>query len=151
MDQHPKSKTLPLVIPLVMYHGTSAQKAITLDDLVEPSAPELRVYIPDFALEFTDFSPARDLEIKGQILTQLFLICLRAKNKPKDAAYFRIVFELLNQLDDSQTSIEWMRLMISYMQQVMDVDKGVIIEMGKQYLSTAKEDTLMTVGVEYAS
>lgn len=142
---------MPLVIPLVIYHGTPAQKAITLDDLVESSAPELRGYIPDFALELTDFSPARELEIKGQILTQLFLICLRAKNEPKNAAYFRIIFELVNQLDDSQTSIERMRLILSYMQQVMDVDKGVIIKMGKQYLSTAKEDTLMTVGVEYAS
>ncbi len=147
--QHQNCKTLPMIIPIVIYHGKSKHKVKSMRDLVDIPAPELSAYVPDFALEFLDFSPTADHETKGQIITQLFILCLRAKNQPKVVKHFRKLFVLLNQLDDSVTSIEWMRIIITYMNQIMDVDKSIVIELSKQYLSGNKEETIMTLAEQW--
>lgn len=60
-------KHLPLIIPIVVYHGKTRQQGKRLGDLVKTPHKELASYVPDFALAFHDFSPKSELEIKGLI------------------------------------------------------------------------------------
>jgi predicted transposase/invertase (TIGR01784 family) len=69
-------RSLPLIIPIVVYHGRSRRQDVRLSSLVELPDKELKGYVPDFDQAFYDFSPDSDEEIKGNILLRLAPTCL---------------------------------------------------------------------------
>ena len=149
LDQHPASITLPFIVPIVVYHGPSRQQGISMGELVDMPDEAMKIYMPDFALDFLDFSPKTDRKIKGQILTQLFIHCLQAKNEPKAVHRLVEIFTLIAQLDDSATSMEWMRSIFIYINQVMDIDKDVVTKLTRLHLTANKEDAIMTIAEQW--
>ncbi|GAB1410110.1 Rpn family recombination-promoting nuclease/putative transposase [Desulfovibrionales bacterium] len=149
LDQHQATSSLPCIVPIVVYHGPSRQQGITMGELVNLPDADLKIYLPDFALDFLDFSPKTDRKIKGQILTQLFIHCLQAKNEPRAVHRLIEIFTLIAQLDDSATSMEWIRSIFIYINQVMDIDKDVVTKMTKLHLTAPKEDAIMTIAEQW--
>ncbi|NLY41508.1 MAG: Rpn family recombination-promoting nuclease/putative transposase [Desulfovibrionales bacterium] len=149
LDQYPNPNSLPCIIPIVVYHGPSSQQGITMGELVDIPGQDMQTYVPDFTLDFLDFSPKTDRKIKGQIITQLFVLCLQAKNEPKAVHRLVEIFALIARLDDSATSMEWIRSIFIYLNQVMDIDKDVVTKLTRLHLTANKEDTVMTIAEQW--
>jgi len=143
------SDKLPLIIPVVVYHGKQRGSCVRISELVSLPDAELAAYVPDFESLFYDFSPQSDRDIKGVILLKLVLLCLRAKNEPKNAQHVLEIVTLLSGLDDSESSLRWVEVVFKYLAQVMDVDKKEMHVMARQALSPGKEARFMTLAEQW--
>ncbi|TVQ95340.1 MAG: Rpn family recombination-promoting nuclease/putative transposase [Desulfovibrionales bacterium] len=143
--QHPKAKTLPLIIPIVVYHGKPKGQAIRLTELVDIPDPEFSAYVPNFDLAFYDFSPETDETIKGQLLVQLVLLCLQAKNTPEAVEKLAEIIALVIQMDENATSMHWLEKIFRYVLAVMDIEPEEMQDMFTQSLSERKGGMFMTV------
>ncbi len=123
LKQHKKAKTLPLIIPIVVYHGKPKGRAVRLVDLIDLPDSSLSAYVPDFDLAFYDFSPETDEAIKGEIWLQLVLHCLQAKNIPTAVSKLTEIIVLLAQLDENAPSLRWIEVIFRYLSQIMDIDR----------------------------
>ena len=143
--QHPKAKTLPLIIPIVVYHGKPKGQAVRLSELVDSPDPDLSAYVPNFDLAFYDFSPETDETIKGQLLVQLVLRCLQAKNTPDAVEKLAEIIALVIQMDENATSMHWLEKIFRYMLAVMDIEPEEMQDIFTQSLSEGKGGMFMTV------
>jgi predicted transposase/invertase (TIGR01784 family) len=143
--QHKETKTLPLIIPIVVYHGKPKGKAVRLMELIDLPDLCLAAYVPDFDLAFYDFSPDSDAAIKGKILLQLVLHCMQVKNSPEDLAKIVQIIYLISKLDSDAPALQWMRVIFRYLIRVVDIEPDVLQDLVTQSLSAGKEEMLMTV------
>jgi len=57
-DQNPKAKKLPVIIPLVLYHGPEKWNSpMTFSGMIEGHNDDLCVFIPDFTYQIYDLIP----------------------------------------------------------------------------------------------
>lgn len=112
---------LPIVIPLVVYHGkTNWRIPSSLGSILNgyDKLPEdLKVYVPNFDYLLYDLSGYSDKEIKGMAQTKIGLTLLRdifsSDTDELLESFFRSV-EYLNELEDRQTGVEYFETMIRY-------------------------------------
>lgn len=112
---------LPIVIPLVVYHGkTNWRIPSSLGSILngyDKLPDELKVYIPNFDYLLYDLSRYSDDEIKGVAQTKIGLTLLRDIFSPDTEklleSFFRSV-AYLNELEDRQTGVEYFETMIRY-------------------------------------
>ncbi|SDB08014.1 conserved hypothetical protein (putative transposase or invertase) [Desulfonatronum thiosulfatophilum] len=147
--QFPNAKKLPLIIPVIVYHGKPKGKTIRLVDLIDLPHPDLACYVPTFDTAFYDFSPAADESIKGDIYLRLFLLCLRAKNIPKSRKILIQILILLAQLPGDVTSMHWIQKIFRYLSQGMDIDRGVVHDLVKEYIPLDMEGKIMTIAEQW--
>ena len=69
---------LPVIIPLVFYHGTESWKPRKLSDLLASTPVNLTQYIPDFNFAFSDFAASSSPVFQGQALLQAIIRLLHA-------------------------------------------------------------------------
>ncbi|NCD35496.1 MAG: Rpn family recombination-promoting nuclease/putative transposase [Spartobacteria bacterium] len=143
--QHKNTKTLPLIIPIVVYHGKPKGQSVRLMELIDLPDPGLAAYIPDFDLAFYDFSPETDAAIKGEIWLRLVLHCLQVKNTPEDLDKLVQIIYLFSKLDNEAPALQWMSVIFRYLLQVVDIEPDVLQDLVTQSLSAGKEEMLMTV------
>jgi predicted transposase YdaD len=149
LKQHPQAKTLPLIIPIIVYHGKPKGKAIRLVDLIDLPHPDLACYVPTFDTAFYDFSPEADETIKGDIYLQMFLLCLRAKNIPESREIFIQILLLLAQLPEDATSMHWIQFIFRYLSLNMDIERGVVHDLVKENVPRDKEGKIMTIAEQW--
>ena len=82
-------------------------------------------------------------------MLRLVLSCFRAKNQPTAVQRVADILRLLSQLDDSATSMHWVRTIFRYLTQTMDIDRGVVHDLVKDYFSPHKEDSIMTLAEQW--
>lgn len=78
-------RTLTPILPLLVYHGQAewkvslrfARHLTGLEDLQSPLAQALAPYIPDFQPHFVNLTTMSDAEIRGEVMTRLFLLVLK--------------------------------------------------------------------------
>ncbi len=147
--QFPNANKLPLIIPIIVYHGKPKGKAIRLVDLIDLPHPDLACYVPTFDTAFYDFSPAADEAIKGNIYLRIFLLCLRAKNIPQSREIFIQILLLLAQMPDDATSMHWIKFIFRYLSLNMDIEKGVVHDLVKENVPHDKEGKIMTIAEQW--
>ncbi len=143
--QHKRAKALPLIIPIVVYHGKRRRNVSRLVDLIDLPTLANKAYVPCFELAFYDFSPASDEKIKGVIALRLMLTCFRAKNNPTTVDHVMEIFGLLAKLDNTETSMRWIEVIATYLFQTMDIDRNVMHNIASLKLDVSKEETIMTL------
>ena len=143
--QHKNTKTLPLIIPIVVYHGKPKGQSVRLMELIDLPDPSLAAYVPDFDQAFYDFSPETDAAIKGEIWLRLVLLCLQVKNTPEDLDKLVQIIYLFSKLDNEAPALQWMSVIFRYLLQVVDIEPDVLQDLVTQSLSAGKEEMLMTV------
>jgi len=143
--QNKDAKTLPLILPIVVYHGRTRRQAVRLLDLMDLPDSDLGRYVPDFDQAFYDFSPDSEEEIKGAILLRLALTCLRAKNNPTVERHVREIFRMLRELGDDAPSLQWLTTIAGYVFQTMDIDRDVMHTIVRETLGPGKEEAVMTI------
>lgn len=115
-------KTLPIVIPLVVYHGRTdwhipSNLGAMLSGYGELSE-DLKAYVPNFNYLLYDITKYSDENIKGIAQTKAGLTLLRdifSPNPEKLMESFYRSVEYLNELEDKQTGMEYFETMLRYL------------------------------------
>ena len=150
-----KTNELPMIIPLVIYHGKDRWNIKnTLGELItgyKDLPTDLQKYIPDYEYLIYDISKYTDEEIKGEAQLRILLTIFRdifiKNNKELQESINRAV-EYLQELEDRQTGIEYFETFIRYVFNARksltkrDVEK-MIEELEKTYPEGSK--VMMTI------
>ncbi|MGG3688297.1 Rpn family recombination-promoting nuclease/putative transposase [Caldifermentibacillus hisashii] len=116
-----EQQQLPIVIPLVIYHGKTSWSIPTSLGAnlngYEELPKDVKVHVPDFDYIIYDLSGFSDEEIKGKVQTRILLTLLRdIFTKDIDELIHSILkcIHYLLELEDKQTGIEFLETMIRY-------------------------------------
>ncbi len=119
----PKRKTefLTPILPLVVYHGEQKwQLATDLHSLFGTLPTELLSHVPQYAYQLHDFSYRSDVEIRGELWTQVCLLTLRAIFDPRLYRLLPRLIQLIFQLNDQQTGLEYIYTVLYYLSVATD-------------------------------
>jgi len=81
-NQNPKATILPIVIPVLFYHGREKWRYGTEFGNMFQDIPELKKYITNFTVELVDMSRIPDQKIQGCLLTQLCFLAVKYIKRP---------------------------------------------------------------------
>lgn len=140
-----RTNELPIVIPLVIYHGSDSWNIkTTLGELItgyKNFPREIQKFIPDYEYLIYDISKYTDEEIKGEAQLRIILTIFRdiftKDTRSLQKSIFRAV-EYLQELEDKQTGIEYFETFIKYIFNARvnltkkDINQ-IIDEIGKTY------------------
>ena len=117
-----KSKKVPVIIPLVIYHGKNVWKIDTrlrkYIERIDEMPKAIQRMIPDFTFRFYDYSPKSETAIKGRAILQAVLKMLkaiRAKDKEKLIEGFMEFVSLVENESDIQLANEIFDLGLVYL------------------------------------
>ena len=115
------SSELPIVIPLVIYHGSDEWNVkTTLGEMIKGyrELPEdVKKYVPDYEYLIYDFSRYKDDEIKGEVQLRILLTIFRDVFTKDNKAIIDTIHraaEHLAKLEDQQTGIEYFETFLRY-------------------------------------
>ena len=136
LKQNEKAKRLPVIIPLVLYHGKKKWRVgIQFSDLFMNPRPVLMAFIPDFSYLLCDLSVFGDDQIKGRAIMRLFLILLKYIHDPELVKYLReILPELLN--DPLLSSQELRDILTTIFRYIISVSEVVGVDEIKEIVET---------------
>ncbi len=126
-----KFLTLPIIIPLVIYHGKEKWSVKqTLSGIIDmENLPDsIKRYIPDFNYILYDFSPLSDKEIKGNVKLKIFLEMLKAIFKKETAEFMdavKMLFMAMEELNKRTRGIDYLETLIRY---IMSTRKDIEFE-----------------------
>jgi len=145
-----KSKPLPIVIPLVLYHGRSKWKFGTdLFSMISGPYDQLADYIPDFRFILYDLSRYSDEDIKGTVLSKTVLLLLKHIFDADIADKLPGILSLLRELMDKSTGLQYLETIIRYLFSTMEqMGAGEIDKILKKSLSDKQGDVIMTIADE---
>jgi predicted transposase/invertase (TIGR01784 family) len=113
-------KTLPVIIPMVVYHGrTRWQVARDFAELF--SGPDvLRGYRPSFGYELLDLGTYNDEEIQGLATLQIGLLLLKYIYEPLLPEMLPGIFSLAKDLADVKTAVQYLYVALRYLSVAAD-------------------------------
>jgi len=114
---------LPVIVPVVFYHGAAAwrvsrQFAETVDD-----APMLRAYVPSCVYHLVDLSAYRDEELRGAVRLQVALLTLKYVFRDELRERLPGILGLLRELEESSSGLDFIRALLRYLAQVASTDR----------------------------
>ena len=138
---------LPLVIPLVFYHGRQQwQIGLSLADLLDEIPVEIKGYIPDFQYIIYDFSAESEEEIKGVTELRIFLHLVKTIFSGLEFSQkLGEIIELFNEISDEGKAQRYFEVVISY---VMHAREGIEAEELLQIaseVSAERGEMIMTI------
>lgn len=112
---------IPVVIPLVVYHGKDQWKIKTsLGEMIrgyEELPVEVRRFIPNYSYLLYDLSTFSDEEIKGEARLRILLSVFRDIFKNNSDELLKVVYHAtldLDELEDQETGIEYFETFMRY-------------------------------------
>jgi len=111
---------LPVIIPLVVYHGTEGWSIKTLGEMIpgyEELPKDVQLFVPYYKYHLYDLSRYTDEQIKGGARLRVFQIISRGIHQKDRKELVKSIFqavEYLRELEDKQTGIECFETMIRY-------------------------------------
>ena len=112
---------LPIIIPLVIYNGKHKWHVRTdFISLFHLPDPALKPFIPDFQYTVYDFSARSDQEIKGTVILQATLMALKYITGHEPAKHLNKIFSLFKGLTKSNTALEYIETLLTYIASTTD-------------------------------
>ncbi|PNR93613.1 MULTISPECIES: Rpn family recombination-promoting nuclease/putative transposase [unclassified Petrotoga] len=147
----PKTKKVPIIIPIVIYHGREIWNVETnLSNMVqgiEDLSDELKTYLPTYRYEICDFSIKGKKRIIGLTATKVALEAMRAGTAMTEKEFkerLAIVFAYINQLPEEQVH-EWFEGCMIYLLNVReDVTIEEILKVQKEIMP-GRGEIVMTI------
>ena len=103
-----KIKELPMIIPLVLYHGKQKWKVKeNLSSILAGPTDLLSEYLPDFKFILYDLSKYSDNEIKGTIMTRIVMLLLKHVFDKNFTDKLPDIFSLLKDLSEKETGLQY--------------------------------------------
>jgi predicted transposase/invertase (TIGR01784 family) len=113
---------LPVIIPLVIYHGKDGWNIKpTLGEIIsgyEELPVEVQKLIPDYEYLLYDFSKLTDEEIKGAVINKIVMTMMRDMPKEDIGEILKFVLRAaihLLELEDKQTGMEYLETLVRYL------------------------------------
>ncbi len=148
-----KQKYLPLVIPLVLYHGRKKwSSGIRLSDLIQGPKEKLIKYIPDFEFVLYDLTQFSDNEIKGAVTSKGILLLLKHIFDPDIIDKLPKIFSFFKELQNQNTGLQYLETLLRYLFSTIDditIDK--IKDIMEASISDEKGDLIMTLAEKLRS
>jgi predicted transposase/invertase (TIGR01784 family) len=110
-----KSKTLPVIIPIVIYHGPKRWQIDTHFISLFDAPGYVKDYIPDFNYNLHDISHYHDDEIKGVVLLKILFKTLKYIFTPELRHKLREILELFQELEDRRKGTEYLEVLLRYL------------------------------------
>ena len=148
LKQAKAGKKLPMIIPVVLYHGRPrwhiAQdfRSLIADD------GKLERYLPDFHYELCDLSDFEDEEIKGAVVLRVAMLVFKYIFRDELSDRLPAILGLLRELTDKRSGLEYLETVLRYLSSGTDkVDKddlrqaaeAALPEIGGKIMSTIAE------------
>ena len=143
-EQHLKQKmsgNLPIIIPIVIYHGTVKRKADKNFTGLFKCPEELERFLPDFSYVLCDISGFRDEEIKGIITLKATLLLLKYILRDELRDRLPAILGLLRELISKKTGMEYLKTVLTYL--VRGTDR-----VNEEDMRSAMEEVLPLTGGE---
>jgi predicted transposase/invertase (TIGR01784 family) len=146
-----KKGKLPLVIPLVVYHGEKKwnikNDLISLIDGIETLPTEIKNYIPNFQYIINDLSALSDEQIKGNVILQIFIKVVQSIYKGEEE-FLKTVEEVsiaLEHLEQKDKAIEYFIVFLKYVVNAkQDISKGKVFKTIEK-VSPERSDVILTI------
>lgn len=146
------SELLPLVLPIVFYHGKNPWTAGRyFSDLLctyEGLQEDLRVYIPEFTYLLYDTNAYRKEELLGEIPLQIFLRMMKSILAGDQSDFYTTLNEtirLLEVLQDEKRQIEIFEQMIRYIFSAREDADFESIKKQVEAISRERSEELMSI------
>ena len=143
-------KTLPPIIPMLIYHGEHPWKVDTNFVSRFDIPGTLRKYIPDFSFELSDVSHMLAEEIKGDLELRVIFTALRNIFQPDIMSRLKDIFQLFREFPDKIKFNEYLELLLIYLgsnikdvepEQLRDAVNEALVE-GGAMMSTVFEQIM---------
>jgi predicted transposase/invertase (TIGR01784 family) len=116
LKQNKGAKTLPVIIPMVIYHGPKKWEVDTQFTSFFNAPGYLKEYIPDFNYKLYDISHVPDEEIKGAVLLRILFMTLKYVFTPGLNYKLREeIFPLFFELKDKNKGTEYLEVLLRYL------------------------------------
>jgi predicted transposase/invertase (TIGR01784 family) len=115
LKQNPNAKTLPVIIPVLIYHGSKKWSIDTNFNSLFNAPDYLKDYIPEFSFHLQDISHIPDEEIKGEVLLRILFKTLKYIFTPELRYKLREIFELFLELKDKKKGTEYLEVLLRYL------------------------------------
>ena len=115
LKQNKKTKKLPVIVPIVIYHG---KEKWNLKNSIIPLFNEIegtKQYIPDFKSEIYDISHIPDDKIRGEILLRVNLLLLKYIFRPDLFEKLHEILELFITLSNKSKATEYLEVLMRYL------------------------------------
>ncbi|NMQ06359.1 DUF4351 domain-containing protein [Candidatus Accumulibacter phosphatis] len=117
------SGRLPVVVPVVVYHGTATWRVSRqFADEVE-DAPALRAYVPACVYHLIDLSGYRDDELQGAVMLHTALLTLKYIFRNELRERLPEILGLLRDLAQSSMGLDYVRTLLRYLAQAASIDR----------------------------
>ena len=114
LKQNKNNKKLPLIIPLLIYHGRKKWSIKqNFSNLLEET--ELQEYIPNFKYEIFDISHLEEDDIKGSIITKITLLALKYIFSDELPKKLPEIFKLFIEISEKERATEYLELFLRYL------------------------------------
>jgi len=133
----PGRTDLPLAIPILICHGRSEWNVPADFRSLFDTRPELEAHTPDFSYLLCDLSRHSDDEIKGTVLLRVGMLVMKHIFSDDLAERLPEILELLRELSDRRTGLEFLRTIVIYL--AHGTDKIGKEELGKSVRSAFPE------------
>ncbi|UCH96857.1 MAG: Rpn family recombination-promoting nuclease/putative transposase [Candidatus Aminicenantes bacterium] len=116
LKQNKEAKTLPVIIPMVIYHGPKKWEVDTRFTSFFNAPGYLEEYIPDFNYNLYDISHVPDEKIKGAVLLRVLFMTLKYVFTPELNYKLREeIFPLFLELKDKKKGTEYLEVLLGYL------------------------------------
>ena len=144
-----KAKTLPLIFPVLFYHGEtrwnySASFSALLDqrDLAADARREWQPYTPNFSYYLCDLSALDETEIRGQAIVRATLLMMKNIHRLHEAPHLLNVWQAFGKLEN-QSAIQYIRVMLKYASEAnATLTKGEILDSIEQSFTKRGEKVM---------
>jgi len=110
-----ETKKLPLVVPLVLYHGRDNwQIPNNFRSLFTDEGGLFADYIPDFTYQLYDLPSMPDEQVRGEAMGRAILLLLKYIFTPRLHDKLPKIINLLNDIQETETALEVLEIMLRY-------------------------------------
>lgn len=146
MVKQEKTEKLPVIVPLVIYHGkrkwTIGSKLL---DIVREVSEDFEKYIPDYQYILYDISAFTDDQIKGELKLRIFLELLGHIFKDDFEYKLKEILKLLDELAKTKTDIEYFESVIRYIMSAKDDLSLSKLKKTVKKISIERSEEVMTI------
>jgi predicted transposase/invertase (TIGR01784 family) len=143
-----KKESLPIVIPLLIFHGEHSwpEHRARFSSLLSGPVEELCDYIPDFSFSLYDLTCFSDDEIRGTVMSRVVVLLFKHIFDPDLLDRLPGILSLMRELIEKETGLQYLETVFRYLfSTIDDVSTETIREIAEQALSDREGEHIMTL------
>jgi predicted transposase/invertase (TIGR01784 family) len=110
-----KARYLPVIIPVVLYHGGKKWKLVNRFIALFKFPELLKEFIPDFQFQLLDISHSADEELKGNTVLRILLMTLKYIFKPELKHKLHEILKLFHEIKDKYSARDYLVALVNYL------------------------------------